>query len=625
MSEHGGPAGADGFDGGRGQETHGMPRATDARITTTASGATDVRWRQRHEIGVLRGGAGGGMERAALTIAPPAAKGTPAPRPLESLAAQGEHLGKDVLWRFMTGGLSSAEMRHVFGHLLRGCASCREQAREVWNITDPPAAAAAHPATVDATAAALPAEDLETSCDAHFKTAQEHHPLPPPPATATTPANPANPGINTAGPLDAFSAEAAERSDAGPVAGPCGPNETAYETVLDRVFSRIATEEAGIEVARRRADVLFEELMQHPPARQQLLVHNSARFRDRMLCERLLAASHDEGFREPARSEQLARIAVAVAERVADTCPEAAVESSSPAPSDALAGLRARAWAQLGNALRIGDDLEGAAAAFRSSDALVAAHPRLALLDKARIFDLKASLCKDRRHFAEAARLLDRVITIYQRLGQSNLTGRAFSQKALLQFHAGDREGCMVLLRRALELIDPHEDPRYFLSARHTLIMALVEDGKPREAFALLFHTRPLYLKMGDRMNLLRLRWLEGQVARGLNRLEQAETAFREVRGAFVELGLEYDAALVSLDLATVFAQQGRATEMRRLAEEMLAFFESNQILPEAMAAFLVFCNAARMEQAGLALVQEVAAFLKQARHTPDLRFVPQR
>ncbi|HXO28973.1 MAG TPA: hypothetical protein VOA80_16605, partial [Thermoanaerobaculia bacterium] len=389
------------------------------------------------------------------------------------------------------------------------------------------------------------------------------------------------------------------------------------------VFSRIATEEAGIEAARRRADALFEELMQHPPARQQLLVQNSSRFRDRMLCERLLTASHDEGFREPARSEQLARIAVAVAERVADICPEAAVDSSSAAPSDTLAGMRARAWAQLGNALRIRSDLDGAAVAFRSAEALMAAHPRLGLLDKARIFDLKASLCKDRRHFAEAARLLDRVITIYQRLGQSNLTGRALTQKAALQFYAGDREDCMVLLRRALELIDPHEDPRCYLNARHNLIVALADDGKPREAFAMLFHARPLYLKMGDRMNLLRLRWLEGQVALGLHRLEQAETAFREVRGAYVELGLEYDVALVSLDLAMVFAQQGRATDMRRLAEEMLAFFESRQILPEAMAAFLVFCNAARVEQAGLALVQEVAAFLKQARHAPDLRFVP--
>ena len=543
MSEHGGPAGADGAEDGRAHEIHGIPGAKDARTAAT------VDWRPRQDLGDLRG--------ASLD------------------AGQGGHLSKDALWRFMTGGLSSGEMRNVFGHLLRGCASCREQAREVWNIAVP---AAAPP---------LP------SLIAARRDSPEARVVP------------------------------AARTEPAPGAG--SPNEAAYDPVLDRVFSRIALEEAGIEVARKRAGELFEELMQHPPARQQLLVHNSARFRDRLLCERLLAASHDEGFREPARSRQLARIAVAVAERVADACADTAVESSIPAQSDALAGLRARAWAQLGNALRIGSDLDGAAAAFRSAEALLAAHPRLGLLDKARVLDLKASLCKDRRQFPEAARLLDRVIAIYQRLGQSNLTGRALAQKGMLLLHTRDREGCMALLRRALELIDPHENPRWHLIVRHNLISALVDDGKPREAFALLFHTRPLYLKMGDRMNLLRLRWLEGQVAQGLNRLEQAEAAYREVREAFVELEIEYDAALVSLDLATVLAQQGRATEMRRLAEEMLAFFESRQILPEAMAAFLVFCNAARMEQAGLALVQEVAAFLKQARHAPDLRFVPSR
>jgi tetratricopeptide (TPR) repeat protein len=551
MSEHGGPAGADGVEEGRSHEIHGIPGAKDAQTSPA------VDWRSRHGFGDPRG--------AVLDT------------------GQGEHLSKDALWRFMTGGLSPAEMRNVFGHLLRGCASCREQAREVWNIAVPAAAP------------------------------------PPPSLIAARRDSPDAGAVPAPPPVPAIRAEPAPAPAAG------SPNEAAYDPVLDRVFSRIALEEAGIEAARKRAGELFEELMQHPPARQQLLVHNSARFRDRMLCERLLAASHDEGFREPARSRQLARIAVAVAERVADASAETAVESSIPAQSDALAGLRARAWAQLGNALRIASDLEGAAAAFRSAEALLAAHPRLGLLDKARVLDLKASLCKDRRQFPEAARLLDRVIAIYQRLGQSNLTGRALAQKGMLLLHTRDREGCMALLRRALELIDPHENPRWHLVVRHNLISALVDDGKPREAFALLFHTRPLYLKMGDRMNLLRLRWLEGQVAQGLNRLEQAEAAYREVREAFVELEIEYDAALVSLDLATVLAQQGRATEMRGLAEEMLAFFESRQILPEAMAAFLVFCNAARMEQAGVALVQEVAAFLKEARHTPDLRFVPQR
>jgi tetratricopeptide (TPR) repeat protein len=179
----------------------------------------------------------------------------------------------------------------------------------------------------------------------------------------------------------------------------------------------------------------------------------------------------------------------------------------------------------------------------------------------------------------------------------------------------------MRLLRRALDLIDPQDDPRVFLAARHNLINALNESGRSREAFALLFHTRPLYLKAGDRMNLLKLRWLEGLVALGLQRIEQAEAAFREVRQAFIELDLSYDVALVSLDLAGTYTLQGRSADVRDIAEETLAIFQGHNIHREALAALLVFCSAARSDQAGIELVREVSEFLKRARNNPDLRF----
>ncbi len=546
------------------------------------------------------------------------------------------HPSPETLWQFMEGGLPAGEMRLVLRHLLRGCRSCQEQARGVWNITLPAlaASAAADPSKVSDAAKVSDASDASdaskvpaaacATCALEGPAALALLPalLPAPPAAAALPA-PTLHAAHGSSVRPELAPHLEVREAATPAEIAETTNDAAYETVLDRVFSRINVEEAAVEAARRRAGGLFDELTQHPAARQQLLVQNSVRFCDRMLCERLLTASHDEGFRAPARSQELARVAVAVAERLVDSPPQRVPGSPAPATGELLAGLRARAWAQLGNALRIGSDHEGAAQAFHAVDALLVANPRLGLIDKARVFDLKASFCRDRRQFADAAHLLDRVITIYRRLGQSDLLGRALTQKATVLFDAGDVKACLVLLRDALELIDPHEDPRWFLIVRHNLIAALVEDGQPREAFALLFHTRPLYLKMGDRMNLLRLRWLEGQVARGLQRLEQAEAAFREVGDAFVELGIEYDAALVSLDLAAVFAQQGRTSEMRQLAQEMLLFFESRQLHREAMAAYLVFCSAAQIEQAGLGLVQEIAAFLKQARHTPDLRFVP--
>lgn len=124
-------------------------------------------------------------------------------------------------------------------------------------------------------------------------------------------------------------------------------------------------------------------------------------------------------------------------------------------------------------------------------------------------------------------------------------------------------------------------------------------------------------------MDLLRLRWLEGLVALGLLRTEQAEVAFREVREAFGELGLGYDAALASLDLATVYVLQGRAAEVRQLSEETLTLSKAYGLHEEALAALLALCNAARLDQAGLELVREISGFLRRFQHDPDLRFSP--
>lgn len=386
-----------------------------------------------------------------------------------------------------------------------------------------------------------------------------------------------------------------------------------YDEVLDRVFARVAATEESALRERALGRELFEELMRHPAARQHLLVSNSARFRNRMLCECLLEESHEAGFQDPARSLDLARLAVTISGLLtAEGC---------SGGEEAVNSLRARAWAQVGNAHRIGSDHAAAERAFAEADSLLSDPAGVGLLDRARVLDLLASLRRDQRRFGEASFLLDHVGAIYQKLGQWNLLGHTLRQKAMVYGEVGDQEAEMALLRRALDLIDPQEEPRSFLAARHNLIYALHESGRSREAFALLFHTRPLYLKTGERMNLLRLRWLEGLVAQGLHRIEQAEVAFREVREAFIELEIDYDAALASLDLAGVYVLQGRTADVRRLAEEMMAVFSSREIHREAMAALLVFCTAARLEQVGIGLVQEVSGFLKRARNNPDLRF----
>src|SRR5215210_287473 len=336
-----------------------------------------------------------------------------------------------------------------------------------------------------------------------------------------------------------------------------------YDEVLDRVFERVAAAESGVAEQRAAGLKLFEELMQVSAERRHLLLANSNRFRNRMLCERLIEESYEMRFEEPRRSIGIAQLATLVADRL---------KPEDCGGQEALDSVRARGWAHLGNAFRINFEFASSEQAFDVAVSLLE-EGSVAPLDRARVLALLAVLRKDRQRFAEAFQLLDRACLLYKRLGQWNLLGRTLLQKALACGESGDGEGEMKLLRRALDLIDPQADPRVFLAARHNLINALHESGRSREAFALLFHTRPLYLKMGDRMNLLKLRWLEGLVAFGLRRIDQAEAAFREVRQAFLELGLEYDVALVSLDLASAYTLQGRSADVRQVAEETLAIF----------------------------------------------------
>lgn len=391
-----------------------------------------------------------------------------------------------------------------------------------------------------------------------------------------------------------------------------GSSQDPYDEAIDRVFRTILAREADVARERARGRELFEELSRHPPAHQHLLIANSSRFRTRALGEALLDHVHETGFSDPGPAVDMARLAVTLADLLAQ-------ESGGEGP-EGSEGLRARAWAQLGNALRIRADHAAAERAFVTATALLESG-RVSPLETARVLDHQASLKRDQRRFDEAAALMDRVISLYRKLGQKALLGRSLKQKAMICGESGDPEGEIALLRRALELLSPDREPRTFLAARHNLISALCEVGRPREAFALLFHTRPLYLKQGDRMNLLRLRWLEGTVALGLERHEQAAVAFHEVREAFLELGLDYDAALASLDLTEVYALQGRTADVRRLAEEMLEVFQSRSIHREALGALAVLQQAARLEQAGLELVREVASYLRKARTRPDLRF----
>jgi hypothetical protein len=81
--------------------------------------------------------------------------------------------------------------------------------------------------------------------------------------------------------------------------------------------------------------------------------------------------------------------------------------------------------------------------------------------------------------------------------------------------------------------------------------------------------------------------------------------------------------AMVSLDLALLYLREGRASELRAIAEETHRIFVSEGVHREALSAIVLFQEAVRQDQVTAEYIREVASYLKRARRSPSLRFRP--
>ncbi|HEV3073314.1 MAG TPA: hypothetical protein VHB47_02755 [Thermoanaerobaculia bacterium] len=149
----------------------------------------------------------------------------------------------------------------------------------------------------------------------------------------------------------------------------------------------------------------------------------------------------------------------------------------------------------------------------------------------------------------------------------------------------------------------------------------LAAAGKSEEAAALLPKVKELAIRLGNDLDLIRLRWAEGRVAFGSGQRGPAEQAFKEVQREFLERDMGYDAALVSLDLAILYAQEGCIPELKQLALDILPVFSSREVHREAMAALLLFQHACEEERLTVELARQLASLLARERpHGPVVR-----
>ena len=369
-----------------------------------------------------------------------------------------------------------------------------------------------------------------------------------------------------------------------------------------------------IELARSRAaaPVLFATLQAFTPEEQRDLVRADAGYKSWGLCELLCRESERAAAHDASQALALARLAVLVA---------SGIREGEPAERSWVCELRGYAYAHLGNAWRVMGDLRKAERAFAQADhwwQIGEAEVGDVLDFQARILAMKASLRTAQRRLPEALRLLEEASAANE---DHSLTGTLYVCKAKVLEELGKIEAAISLLEAAAPFVERERDPRLHLCLRHNLLWLLATAGRYEEARLLLPEVEALGQGLGNALDLVRQVWAKGRIAAGLGESEAAITLLSAVRDDFASRRISYDAALVSLELATVYAQAGLSAEVKATAREIVPLLEAQEIHREALAAIAVFVQAAEADTATATLLRRITSFLGEARHNPGLRF----
>jgi tetratricopeptide (TPR) repeat protein len=377
---------------------------------------------------------------------------------------------------------------------------------------------------------------------------------------------------------------------------------------LQLLPSLLEQQAAHLEKQEDAAERDVRDLLRVPFKDRLDKIHRAlTRFRGAALAHLLLERARKQIPAEPRIVYELAETAQAVLRYTV----------ASPAAS----ALSVRAAIYAGNALRAQGHLQAADARFAFARGLISFNGVNDTLVCAEVDWFEGTLRKDQRRFAEAEALLLRSILLYRLAGDQKAAVSPMVTLGIQYYHRQEYRKALDIFQGALSQLLPETDPRFFCSVHHNLALTLCELGDHHAAAEALETSRELYQACPDAHTQSRLGWVEGKIASGFGHLARAEEAFLVVRRGFIEEGNGYDTAMVSLDLALVYAKQGRAGELKQLAEEMHSIFESQEIHREAQAAFLLFQEAAREERLTVERVEGFIQYFKKARVNPGLRF----
>jgi tetratricopeptide (TPR) repeat protein len=327
----------------------------------------------------------------------------------------------------------------------------------------------------------------------------------------------------------------------------------------------------------------LERLLATPPILRSRLL-GEEEFRDLDLAVLLLERAEAAQPRSPRQSEELARLAFAIAEPM--------VRDPWVARSN---DVKARACVLVGNVRRLERDAEGAEEMFSKAVFHLTGPPNC----RERAFYCRnlALLREDLGQVDEAAGLLWRAALIYRETGEPREEGSCLAQLGHLFLEEEQIERAVPPLTRACQVLQPPADAVPY--ARCALALAychaaLDESEKSRR---FLHAARALYPELPEGEPRARAAWFEGKVATLAGELEAAAERLDEARRAFLSARELHVATRISIDLARVLAGLGREERLESLLSELRAALPVDLERIGLFCALTAFIDAARQKE----------------------------
>ena len=397
--------------------------------------------------------------------------------------------------------------------------------------------------------------------------------------------------------------------------GPPGPHDWRIEAVAAqsamlmsdftrRMLGMLTAEMRALE-ARQQAASLWVRLKRYTAAQRRMIVEELAEFRNWALCELLCEESIKAAADSADRALELANLALHVAERI-------------PGEEAWRSRVQGYAWAHVGNARRVKGDLPGADEAFGFSKRRwrTGSANDSSLLDETRLFGMEASLRIEQRLLDEGLSLLNQALMVSTRGDERD---RLLIQKARTLEFLDQYEEAISILRQMSPDCEIN-DLRLGWLQRFTWMANLCHLGRHQEAEAMLPKLRTLTLSLGNALDAIRLRWLEGRILAGLGRRVEGIEILSGVSDEFTALGIAFDTALAKLELAVLYMEEGRTAEVKILARQMGPVFQAQGVHQEALAALKLFREAVEQEVITLDLARRLANYFRRAQHNSGLQ-----